>query len=877
MNHVYAELLPWFQELPAWQNEVFRRLLGKAALTPDDIAELYQVASDELGLNPEPKPPAAKLQMAELPAAAAAGNTTGRLVALHSLQGVNRLAPGHRLEFGPQLTIVYGGNGTGKSGYARVLKDACRCNEHAVEPILNDVYSAGGVSAQGMFDLESNHVPRSVGWKKNQPGDLELKKYAVFDSKAARGYLNQRNNLPLTPSVFIRLENFGEAVKLIKERLNLAAQAEQPAGNALEGFVDSTTYGKAIAGISAETNANKLGDSLVWTDSDQSLLEEQDRQLTHLKANGPVALRKTLQESRARLQTLGAKLLAAENLMADAVIVAIKECSTRRQTLKEQKSAAAQLALGHAEIPGIGSAGWEALIKAAAAFFHANNPGVEFPGVAHGVQCMLCCQVLPDDARNRLKRFWTFLQDDASKKLELEIKKLEALLLPLKNLAATLPPEIAALETQLATDSPVIWPQVAGHFVALVATRDSVLQATESNDWTKLFAVPAALSAVCIAQVAGLLESEKTLSDPETAAKDLQERQAKIAEMRCRKKATTARAVILAHHQKLVRSKALRTAASSISTTGISAKASGLQKKHLLDAFAKDVQDLAKELGLRRAVPDINSKSTAGKVSQAVVVKGAVVNASLESVFSEGERTALALAYFLAELGDPQATLGVIFDDPVTSLDHNIRQGVVNKITALGKQRQVIVFTHDLPFFSELAESASHASLTVDRRSIEAVGPTVGVVRAGAPWDAMSVAERESVLDKLLATAKTSENRGDPEAFHATCGQFYGRLRATWERAVEELVFNKVVLRFDKRVKTQSLKGVVVEVKIIEQIFAAMTKCSASIEAHDHAAAANVAPPDTIQMQADLAELKTFRGDQKKRIAAQENTLGHLK
>ena len=47
------------------------------------------------------------------------------LTAMASVSGVNALAAGETLSFGPKLTVVYGPNGAGKSGYARMLKSAC--------------------------------------------------------------------------------------------------------------------------------------------------------------------------------------------------------------------------------------------------------------------------------------------------------------------------------------------------------------------------------------------------------------------------------------------------------------------------------------------------------------------------------------------------------------------------------------------------------------------------------------------------------------------------------------------------------------------------------------------------------------------------------
>jgi len=86
-----------------------------------------------------------------------------------------------------------------------------------------------------------------------------------------------------------------------------------------------------------------------------------------------------------------------------------------------------------------------------------------------------------------------------------------------------------------------------------------------------------------------------------------------------------------------------------------------------------------------------------------------------------------------------------------------------------------------------------------------------------------------------------------------------------------------VVMRFDETVKTQSLTGSVVDAGAIATVFGAMTKCSSRIDGHDHAAGVNSPQPDVTDMKADLEALRTFRGEQKKKIKLQEEALKHLK
>src|ERR1700730_5139471 len=71
-------------------------------------------------------------------------------------------------------------------------------------------------------------------------------------------------------------------------------------------------------------------------------------------------------------------------------------------------------------------------------------------------------------------------------------------------------------------------------------------------------------------------------------------------------------------------------------------------------------------------------------------------------VLSEGEQKVLAMADFLAEARLAGITAPVIFDDPVSSLDHRRVNEVAERIASLSADNQVIVFTHDILFTTKL-------------------------------------------------------------------------------------------------------------------------------------------------------------------------------
>ena len=104
---------------------------------------------------------------------------------------------------------------------------------------------------------------------------------------------------------------------------------------------------------------------------------------------------------------------------------------------------------------------------------------------------------------------------------------------------------------------------------------------------------------------------------------------------------------------------------------------------------------------------------------------------------------------------------------------------------------------------------------------------------------------------------------------------FYSQLRETWERLVEEVLLGKVVERFGSDVRTQSLKGVVVDDDDYKTIYWAMTKASEH-SGHDTPAAKNLPLPDIDEMKTDIAVLDKYRLQVKLRSKTAEKSRKQL-
>src|SRR6185295_8888092 len=119
-----AEILDWSTTQPDWQRDALRRFFAVGPLGATDLDDLLDLCKSRHGLS-DPRT-AAPLLKDHLPIGAT-GATVVSLTSVTHHRGVNALAPEQTISFGPSLTIVYGQNAAGKSGYTRILKRACQC------------------------------------------------------------------------------------------------------------------------------------------------------------------------------------------------------------------------------------------------------------------------------------------------------------------------------------------------------------------------------------------------------------------------------------------------------------------------------------------------------------------------------------------------------------------------------------------------------------------------------------------------------------------------------------------------------------------------------------------------------------------------------
>jgi hypothetical protein len=370
------------------------------------------------------------------------------------------------------------------------------------------------------------------------------------------------------------------------------------------------------------------------------------------------------------------------------------------------------------------------------------------------------------------------------------------------------------------------------------------------------------------------LGEEKAALSKASLVKGRQELEIEKAELEDRKILYTNKAKLNTRRDLMVTDAAYAKALNKVTTTGITKRANELIDTHLTAAVVSrfDAErtnldilhlkvGLARKSGQTRAEFEIDPQTKLTKVTS--------------QILSEGEQRALALSGFLTEVALTDGSGPIVFDDPVSSLDRDRSAKVANRIAAEALDRQVVVFTHDIVFFNELCRTADNVGIepiTIALFSdFDAAGKIDG---AGMVWKGLNVAKRIGAIKNAFAPMPKI-HASSPADYEFKIKNLYGRLRDTYERVVEEVIFSDIVRRGVDVIQTQMLRNVTLPDDLAIRFHDGMTR--ANTHSHDNPAADTVLVPTPDQFTAHLGELEQLIDDFKSAKAAAEAARPQMK
>jgi hypothetical protein len=849
------DILAWSKaSLKPWQQDAVRRLFQQT-LTAAALDDLYAMLKTSVGLldpaerKPEP------LDSHHLPVVAAK-DAAATLISISKVENVNRLAPNQVLTFAKKgVTIIYGGNGAGKSGYGRILKRACRSRDLSedVRPNAYDKPNPGSIP-KAAFEIELEGKTFTIEWQKSKPSPAELATVAVFDTHCARAYLDQQQEIAYLPFGLDVVENLAHVVlPRILEKLNAEISATDTTKDAFHHLMGTTKVGTLIATLGEKTNVAEVEALAQMSVDEAAKIAALEKTLNE---TDPKAKAKECRLAAARMTALKARIETATAWVKEEAIQRLRTMDDETEAaIAAEITAANALRSGEDLLPGTGDLAWKTLFQAAKEFStKVVYPEDGFPHIHDGSKCVLCQQGISPDAAARLRRFEAFVQENVAKVASEKRASREAAITKIENAALSLDLE-EPLAEELSPLDPEILAEIKAYDAAVDARRTWLLAAQKSHSWDGIppFATDPCIKLRAIAD--SLTAQEK---DYEKATDDKQKLllKAELAELK-------ARAALVPHKQAVIdligrmKVKALlNKCKNDLKTKSISEKAKELASSAVTAPLRAALKDEFEALGVALVMPRLNESVERGKMKHKLELD-LQIQAQIRDILSEGEQRAIAIGSFLAELRVGGHGGGIVFDDPVSSLDHFRRQNVARRLIEEAKARQVIIFTHDTAFLGELNGLIEQTGVEHLVHYLEWEGVNFsGIVKSGLPWHHQSYKDR---IDKLqqeqVRLAKTWPPYPNEEQCAAIRSQ-YNRLRATIERVIQDVVFNGVVLRYRDWIKVGNLGDVVgfddAECKEVERLHKI---CCDFVDAHDPSSEKNAPVPTAQQLGKDIAAL----------------------
>lgn len=857
-----TEVKKFADGLPYWAKFLAEKILSGNVISDNDIDTSYSYLLEQLKLKDETEQP----QISIVYNAENSGNYKTDLLfhKLENVEGVNALTENQTIEFSPNLTIIYGANGSGKSGYVRLLKNVFYSK--APEEILQNVHiDSGHKSVNAKFTFKSNNAENSLEFADKE--NAEFRQFAVFDGKGLFKQLAEKNEFEFRPAGLSFFADYTNAIIRIEQKLNAEIQTKQSGNTAedLSALFDGNSEIKTLVqNLKAETKIDDLKKYTPFSDEDKTQKETIQKQYDELllASKGKEKEIKNLEDIKSLLTQNKQAIEKLNQFFTTEVIqkvkTAISDCVSKETTAKAEGIENFKTD----KIENVGTTEWKNFIVTAETFAKTQKAeNIVYP--ENGDNCLLCQQPLSDEAQKLISNYWTFIKSvaeqnakQAQEKLDKAKENYENLnfdLFPQDNtltvwLTEKYPNELKALEQKL-SEQKTLGQNIIADIQSKTVNERAEIQISVEQHSTIETAIDNSIKLLKedeqSKELEKLLNSKTLLEHKEKFNTHFLKFETFVNNQLWIKEANKAN---------------FRKTKTDTTNTEKSLSDKYFNQKYI-DAFNEECQKLNGNFGI-----DINHTGTAGKSYRQLKLKGKNPNA----VLSEGEQKVIAIADFLAEMHLSEVNKGIIFDDPVTSLDERRKSEIAERLAQEALQKQVIIFTHDLVFVSSLIGHYKEKNTTNECHWIENVGGN----QPGTIWLRNTPSFEKDYKTSGKAQGYYDEaKKSAPEQRENKIKNGFAALRTSYETQVVFGLFKGVVQRFEERVSVDSLKSVFFTTEIRDEILDSFYQCCRYMEGHSHSDKYAYKKPELENLNEEIqrfnaikkkiADLKEIKNEQK--------------
>ena len=815
------EVKKFANEFPYWIKYLANKILSGNEISQNDIDETYLYLLEDLGITE--KTTRTEITLSGLHDNERDYYSNLMLSKLENVEGVNALLEGQSIEFSPNLTIIYGSNGSGKSGYTRLLKNVFYSKSK--EKILSNIYSTDivkPVNANFIFKSEGNEI--SVSYNNNDHSIFE--QFSVFDGKSAVKHIESKNEFEFKPAGLNFFGKFADALSHVEKKLNNEVTIKQQGtniNNLLMLFDGNSEVTEAIQAINTDKGFENLSKIASYTEKNTKEKESVQKKYEELQ----IASTKKDQEIR-NLKTIKKLLLQVKqsvekfnqyfsNEMFEKANQAIIECLEKEEIAKNEGVENFKTD----NLNGIGTSEWKNFILSAEKFaLLQENGNSHYP--KNEDHCLFCQQKLSEPAQKLIINYRKFIESVSEKKAAELQNKLNKAKKLYDDLDFNLFPPNNILTNWLIENYPIEL-EIIKHSIdkqqILAEKICSDIQNKVVNEKVGVLIETNIFETIEIE-----LEKSITILNTGNQFKELERLRNSIINLEHKEKLSL-------HFPKFENYFNMQVWLNKASKANFPKQKITLKEKELsskyfsenyVSIFNNECQKLNGDFGI-----EINRTSTAGKSYRQLRLKGKNPN----TILSEGEQKVIATADFLAEMKLSEINRGIIFDDPVTSLDDKRKNEIATRLVEEAELRQVIIFTHDLVFVSNLLSKCEQQEAEFLCHWIENIdGKNPGAIYLNNAPSYEKDYKTSGKAQNYLNEAKKS----NPQQREEKIKNGFAALRTSYEAQVVFGLFKGVVQRFNERVSIESLRKVYFTTELIDELLESYALCCRFMEGHSH-------------------------------------------
>ena len=842
-------IVAWSNERPKWQREVMRRTATGEVLSEgyydqlvDEIVSPRNDSEVAFGLEHLPK--------------AASDDPPVRLQSISKTEHVNALASDQPLTFEPNgLTIVYGDNGSGKSGYARLLKRITRARHQ--EDVLSDVFRETAMEKPtASLSVLIGDKTEVILWPESTR--LELQRMLFYDGGCRDAYIASESDFPYRPSALVVLDGLIKACVAVRSRIDtrLYENAQSAARLPRVGVeLTITEAGKFLDQLSGSTPVEALDKLIARFDESPETIDKIKGREALLHSADTTKERQRLMRQAVKLDALNRHTDQLHSLLGDGGLASLQESRDRLEVLQ----GAANLLTRSFEsepLPGVGSSPWKTLWESARRYSETQAyPGRSFPVVDAESRCVICQQTVNSEGRNRLSRFETFIKDDTQIRLADARRFYDAQVENYTTLVIS-PEAVASNQQDL---EPTHADPIKDFRTLLDRYKEAREQTCGALRRTEPLVFPGIDPAPILTRITDAAREARELAeglgDPVVVQRKLATATAERQEFELLQQIKDCRRIIVNEIARLREREALEAAKAAAATGPITKKVLEFSEESITDVVRDTFTRETDRLRLER-VTITRTRANRGTLLHQPKLVGARQEVKLPRVFSEGERTALGLAAFFTDAYLDRSKSALILDDPVTSLDHVRRELVAARLVTLATNRQVILFTHDVAFVADLKREAIRQGLSPAERSVmrsRADERKPGVCSTKHPWKARDVAARLDGLGSDLARIKRESTNWDDGTYEYEVAGWSGNLSETWERIFSQEIVGPILADGGLEVRPMMVKAMARFSDADHTEFeSSYSRVSRWAKRHDKSALLNYVTPEVADLMAEL-------------------------